>query len=369
MRKNIASWRRVAMVALMAALGILSTGCSAWGLKGPQSVVDPDGPVASFQYWTFLVSFYVSLLIFVCVGTLIVYCVVRFRHPGEITPDTPLPDQGHGSTKLEIGLILVSIVLVIVILVPALEGQFYQGTLQDRESDVMVIRVTAYQWWWKFEYPKEGVITANEFTIPTGKAVKFELTTNDVIHSFWIPRLGGKMDVMPNQHNWLWLRATQPGMYYGQCVEFCGESHAFMKFRCFAVPPDDFNRWVEHQKSDAHEVTDPVAVRGRDLFKSKSCVGCHTIRPTPGGNVAPDLTHLASRTTIAAGVLDNTPENLAKWLNHPGNTKPGNMMEAAFLHGEPYPEWRRPWPGWDNLNIALNQGDIDALVAYLRSLE
>lgn len=369
MRKNIASWRRVAMAALMAALGILSTGCSAWGLKGPQSVVDPDGPVASFQYWTFLVSFYVSLLIFVCVGTLIVYCVVRFRHPGEITADTPLPDQGHGSTKLEIGLILVSIVLVIVILVPALEGQFYQGTLQDRESDVMVIRVTAYQWWWKFEYPKEGVITANEFTIPTGKAVKFELTTNDVIHSFWIPRLGGKMDVMPNQHNWLWLRATQPGMYYGQCVEFCGESHAFMKFRCFAVPPDDFNRWVEHQKSDAREVTDPVAVRGRDLFKSKSCVGCHTIRPTPGGNVAPDLTHLASRTTIAAGVLENTPENLAHWLNHPGNTKPGNMMEAAFLHGEPYPEWRRPWPGWDNLNIALNQGDIDALVAYLRSLE
>lgn len=362
--------KRLKTAALIGLLGILSTGCQAWGLKGPQSTVDPDGPVAAFQYWTFLVSFYVSLLIFVCVGTLIVYCVVRFRVPGaEVHPDTPLPDQSHGSTKLEIGLIIMSIGLVIVILVPALQGQFYQGTLQDREEDVLVCKVTAYQWWWKFEYPALGVVTANELAIPTGKAVKFELYTNDVIHAFWVPRLGGKMDVMPNQHNWMWLRAVEAGEYYGQCTEFCGESHAFMKFRVHALGRDDFNAWVEHQKSGAREVTDPLAVRGRDLFKTKQCVGCHQIRPAPGGNVAPDLTHLASRGTIAAGLLDNTPENLAEWLSHPGEIKPGNMMEAAFLHPQPLPGWRRPWPGWDNLNIALNSGDIDALVAYLRSLE
>lgn len=358
--------QRIVTAAWMAALGLMLSGC---GLRGPQSIVDADGPVAAYQYWTFMVSFYVSLLIFVLVGSLIVYCVVRYRHVGEVTPDTPLPDQGHGSTKLEVTLIIVSIVLVIVILVPALQGQFYQGTLQDPAAEVLEINVTGYQWWWKFEYPALGVVTANELAIPTGRAVKFNLKTNDVIHSFWVPRLGGKVDLMPNQKNWLWLRSTKDGTYYGQCVEFCGESHAFMKFRVHSLPGDEFKSWVEHQKSGAREVTDPLALRGKQLFKTKQCVGCHQIRPAAGGNLAPDLTHLASRTTIAAGELENTPENLAAWLDHPGEIKPGNMMQAAFLHPTPQPSWRRPWPGWDNLNIALNQGDIDALVAYLRSLE
>ncbi|MEW6277943.1 MAG: cytochrome c oxidase subunit II, partial [Candidatus Eremiobacterota bacterium] len=329
--------KRAARVLMLALAGLTLGACA---LDGPQSGVAPLGPVADRQYYTFLVSFYVSLLIFVCVGSLIVYSVLRFRHKGEIDRNSPLPDQSHGSTRLEMALIAISIVLVLVIVVPSVQGMIYAGTLQNPEEDVLVINVTGYQWWWKFEYPKEGVVTANEVAIPVGKPIKFNLATNDVIHSFWVPRLAGKVDMMPNQKNWLWLQAVTPGEYYGQCVEFCGESHAFMRFRVRALESNQYQDWVTHQKSDAKAPVDPLARRGKDLFKAKFCVGCHMIRgDNPGGNVAPDLTHFGSRGTLAAGLMENNAENLARWLTDPGSIKPGNMMAAAFMHPDPRPEW------------------------------
>lgn len=358
-------------------------------MDGPQSTVDPDGLVARRQYHVFLVTIWVSIGIFVAVGTLLAYCLVKFRHPGEITEDTPPPPQGHGNAFLEIGLILVSVILVAIMLFPTIPGIFYAGTLPEGQ-DVLVIKATGYQWWWKFEYPDHGVITGNEIAMPAGRPVKFELKTADVIHSFWIPRLGGKMDMMPNQDNWLWLQAdpgvakgaidtrtNQPsdGIYYGQCAEFCGESHAFMRFRVRVLNEMDFEQWLVDQKAESvqPEPGTPEAA-GMKVFNASGCAFCHSMR----GNIAcvpakgakgPDLTHFGSRLTVAAGVLENTPENLEKWLLNPHAVKPGNIMWT-----EGYLNTTNPRTGVKGMDVLtklndLTPEDFQNLVVYLESLK
>ena len=187
---------------LLAFLALTTAGC----VDGVQSTLDPLGPVAERQMSTFMVTLWVSLGIFAVVGSFLVYCIVKYRYEGEITPDTPLPDQGHGNALTEIALILVSVGLVGVIAIPTVTGVFWLGT-EPANEDVMVIDVTGQQWWWKFDYPDLGVTCANEFAIPAGRPVRFNLNSADVQHSFWIPRLGGKMDLLPGQDNWLWLEA------------------------------------------------------------------------------------------------------------------------------------------------------------------
>jgi cytochrome c oxidase subunit II len=223
---------------------------------------------------------------------------------------------------------------------------------QRDEQGVLEIEVTAYQWWWAVEYqhpePEQRVRTANELHIPVGRTVSVKLLANDVIHSFWVPSLHGKLDAIPGHEAKLWLRADRPGVYRGQCAEYCGHQHAHMAFVVIAEPPDDFERWIQAQRQTAHQPESPEAQRGLQLVQQSACVMCHTIRGTAaGGRIAPDLTHVATRSTIAAGTRPLTAEYLEQWIRDPQAVKPGNRMPQ----------------------LALSDADRAAIVAYLEQLK
>lgn len=385
----------------LAALALL--GCTGFQMSGPQSTLLTEGPVARMQTDLFYVTLWVTCFIFVVVGGVLAYAQIKFRaRPGD--DDTP-PEQSHGHPMIEMGLIAGSTLLLVIIAIPTVKGIAFQEDTPDREN-ALVIRVTGYQWWFKFDYPELGIVAANEMVIPTNRPIHLELRTIDVIHSFWVPRLAGKKDLIPNRANHMWLQADQPGYYWAQCAEYCGESHANMKFRVVSLDPTDFAAWSQRQLADARTVAAPAATtqvddetprfqlaaakfeptegasyaespfahwqmmqaeptagaedaaliaRGHELFKAKSCGACHAIRGHGSlGNIGPDLTHFGSRTTIAAAVLDNTSENLHRWLIDPNGVKPGNIM------------WKQGYLGY---NIELTSGDVDALVAYLHSLK
>jgi cytochrome c oxidase subunit 2 len=210
------------------------------------------------------------------------------------------------------------------------------------------IKVVAYQWWWEFDYP-DGVKTSNELHIPVNWPVRLELQSGDIIHSFWVPQLGGKRDVVPGQINQITFIANTTGEYPGQCAEFCGLSHANMRFRVFVDSAENFAAWDKAQLAGPVNPpqSDRVAAAGAKIFASSPCTTCHMIQGVSKGYIGPDLTHFGSRTTLAAGVLKNTPDNVAKWIAHPGEIKPGANMPALLLPGP----------------------KMDALVAYLESLK
>lgn len=219
-------------------------------------------------------------------------------------------------------------------------------------SDALQIRVTGHQWWWEVQYrdslPQNWATTANEIHIPTGRPVVFELHSTDVIHSFWTPNLSGKRDLIPGNVNSVWFQADTPGVYRGQCAEYCGHQHAKMAFLVIAQRPDSFDGWLARQRDTALTPANDLTRRGQEVFLSSSCVMCHAIAGTPAGSrVGPDLTHLASRRTIAAGTLPNTRANLAGWILDPQRIKPGVKMPANQLKGP----------------------DLEALLAYLESLK
>ena len=345
------SWARLWLAALAA---LAATGCSAWSLDGPQSAMAQDGPVAHAQLQTFLVTLWVSIGIFAVVGGLFLYCLVKFRvRDDQDLSQLPLPDQGHGNALLEVGIIFVSILLVGVVAVPSVAVVFYMGEM-PQGKDALVVKVTGLQWWWKFDYPALGITTANEVALPQGKVVKFELASPDVIHAFWIPRLGGKVDVMPGQDNWMWLQGDKEGMYYGQCAEFCGESHAFMRFRALVLSSSDFDAWVANQRATA---ANPAAPKE---LSDNMCYNCHTIRGVPGaqGLVGPDLTHFGSRLTVAAGIMDNTKDNIKSWLLNPNAHKPGNVMFKLGYTAAP-----------QGMDIKMEQAEADKIADYLTSLK
>lgn len=377
---------------LLAFLALTTAGC----VGGVQSTLDPLGPVAERQMSTFMVTLWVSLGIFAVVGSFLVYCIAKYRHRGEVTPDTPLPDQGHGNAITEILLILISVGLVGIVAVPTVTGVFWVGT-EPANEDVMVIDVTGQQWWWKFDYPELGVTCANEFAIPAGRPVRFNLKSADVQHSFWVPRLGGKMDLLPGQDNWLWLEAdpallaanddqlstsdNEPGqrwehlpddypfqgyILYGQCAEFCGDSHAFMKFRVLVLDDDNFRKWVEWQKSDQKStLSADEAKAGLLTFRQNKCGSCHMIRGTSAtGQVGPDLTHFGTRTSVAAGWLENTKENLGHWIMNPDEVKPGNIMYKTG-----YKQTDENGELVQNYQIELTEADKNTIVDYLMSLK
>lgn len=353
-------WIQAVVPLLIAALLMTASGVY---INGPQSTLSPAGPVAAMQRDVFLVTYIIAVGIFVLVGGLFAYCLMNFRAP-ENLEDAPLPDQGHGNPMFEVGIILVSVLLVGIIAVPTVQGVFFWGNLPKSENEPIHIKVTGLQWWWKFEYPDDGFATGNELAIPAGRVVKFDLHAPDVIHSFWIPKLGGKTDVMPGQINTMWLQGDTPGLYYGQCAEFCGESHAFMRFRCRVLPPDEYKQWVADQKKTAANIN-PDATK---LLSQKQCLACHSIRGVAGaiGQIGPDLTHVGSRASLAAGIMDNqvvgangqiedkTYENLYSWISSPGWHKPGNVM------------WRE---GYQKLNITVSQDEAAKMAAYLSTLK
>lgn len=237
--------------------------------------------------------------------------------------------QTRGHSALEIGWTIAPALVLLVIAIPTIQVTF-RTQRQAEEPGALDVTVRGWQWWWEFRYPTLGIVTANELHLPTGRPVVLALDGPDVIHSFWVPQLGGKRDVVPGRANRITLTPGTPGEYWGQCAEFCGASHANMRMRVFVDEPPAFERWVTAQRAAPVEPAGDAA-QGKDLFATSACVGCHTIRGVSAATLAPDLTHFASRTTIAAGLWPNTPENVAAWIKDPPALKPGAKMPNLGL--------------------------------------
>ncbi len=415
--------------ALFAGLGlVLMSGCKlaeVFSLSGPQSTMVTNGPVAKAQWDLFMITVYVTMFIFVVVGAVLAYAQIKFRAKTESDEHAEPPPQGHGNPLIEIGLIVASVGLLVIIAIPTLRDIWYTHDVpEDEKGNAMEVVATGYQWWFKFEYPNETIklpnnggetplVTGNELVVPVNVPVRVQLRTVDVIHSFWIPKLAGKVDMMPNRANFLWFKADDPGYYYGQCAEYCGESHAIMRFRVIALSAEDYKKWLENQKAPARVVTADSAAEapkaqfasakldddgralsgspefdanpfegwkkmqapaagevaaqvaaGRKLFQEKTCISCHTVRGHEGQGVAgPNLTHVGARSTIAAGVLENTSEHLKDWLRRPDHYKPGNKMFFGGYNTFEDNKWK------PNAALKLSEQDIEALAAYLHSLK
>jgi cytochrome c oxidase subunit 2 len=266
-----------------------------------------------------VISLVVFVLIFAIVVSIIVYSLMRFRwREGE-----PDPNQIAGNKKVEIIWTVIPFLIVMVLFVLTVRTMGLSDPPPAAEPDLIV---TGHQWWWEAQYPKSGVITANEIHIPVGKALSVRLDSADVLHEFWAPELARKMTTVPGHPNHIWVEADKPGAYLGVCSEFCGTQHAWMRFRIIADPPAKFAEWERAQLAPAAPPTGDAA-RGLALFQQMSCVNCHAINGTlANARVAPDLTHFASRTEFGAGVAANTPENVRAWLEDPQRVKPGVLM-------------------------------------------
>lgn len=382
-------------------------------LDGKQSTFGVDGPVAEAQLRLFYVTCWVTLVIFVIVAGVLAYATIKFKARNEADEHAEPPEQGHGNPLVEVGLIGASILALVIIAVPTLRYIWFDYDVPaDQKANALEVTATGYQWWFQFQYPSEQIqgsgplITANELVIPAGRPIHVNLRSVDVMHSFWVPKLAGKVDMIPNRANLLWFEASHPGYFWGQCAEFCGDSHAVMRFRVIALSPRDYQDWLAQQRSPAREVgpsssrakpqfasleykefaqnapgitdkfevdplnawkakqfpekgEDPALIaKGRELFVSKTCAGCHTIRQADGkgpmGVTGPNLTHVGARSTIAGGLLENNADELRRWIHNPGAVKPGNKMWVL---------------GYQANHITLSPEEEVALVAYLQSLK
>ena len=290
-------------------------------------------------------TIYLGLAVGVAVFAILGYIMLRFRY----SPGDPVPTQVHGNTTLELTWTLIPAVLIAIIAVPTVRTIF--ATQAEAPANALTIDVVGYQWWWEFRYPNAGgdtVVTANEVHVPVGRPVHLRITSRDVLHSFWVPQMGGKRDLIPNRVNHIVFTPQEAGVYLGQCAEFCGASHALMKMRLIAHEPAEFERWLAHEAAPAVEPADSAVLRGKQLVTGGVCAGCHTVDGTNArfGKTAPNLTHLASRSTIAGGILENNAENLRLWIENPPAVKPGALMPPQ----------------------TVSDADLKYVVAYLQTL-
>ena len=326
---------------LVLAVGLALAGCGL--LDSPATTLHPRSDFGWISHRIFLQILRWDTAIFLVVQALLLIAVFRFR---ERDPAASIPRQVRGSVALEIAWTLIPAVILTFIAFPTVAAIF--RTQAAPPKDALRVKVVGHQWWWEFQYPDLGVVTATDLHIPAGRPVSLEIASVDVIHSFWVPPLGGKRDAIPGGTTRIVLTADAPGDYYGQCAEFCGASHANMRHRAVVDTPEAFTAWVAKQKEPAMTPPDgSAAAAGLGIFVAGTCVGCHTVRGVSGGGIGPDLTHFGSRKTIAGGILPNTPANLALWVRHAPAMKPGSIM----------PDQK------------LSDAEVAALVAYLGSLQ
>lgn len=303
------------------ALALLLAGC---GEQSTMNTLVAHSDVQNGILHVYGRIFWWSVILFIVVQGLLLYAVFRFRARGNETSE---PEQVHGNTRLEIAWTIVPVFILLHIAIPTVA--FIFRTQAEAADNAVVINSVGKQWWFHFEYPDHGVVTANEIHVPLGQQVVVRLQSDNVIHSFWIPQLYGKRDMIPGRVNSVQFTAQKTGLYLGQCAEYCGDSHALMKFRVVVDTPEDFSKWIEAQKAP---VTQELADAGFATFQQAGCVACHAVRgTTAAGTQGPDLTHVGSRTRIASGVLDNNEENLKKWLKDPPGVKPGSKMPNLNL--------------------------------------
>lgn len=280
---------------------------------------------ASLEIYTTV--FWWMLGIFVVVELLLIFALFRYRRR---EADSEVPEQVHGHTWLEVGWTLAPALILLVIAIPTIRTVFRQQAPPPVESRPLQVTAIGHQWWWEFDYPDLGFSTANELHVPRGRTVHLTLVSADVIHSFWIPRLGGKRDLNPGTENRIIFTADSVGVYDGQCAEFCGTSHANMRMKLFIDEPTAFEEWARVQSQPARPDS-----AGYQTFLASGCAACHAIDGTAAqGSVGPDLTHVGSRATIAAGMFPNRSEWVAAWLRNPDSMKPGALMPDLNLGEE-----------------------------------
>ncbi|MBZ5583288.1 MAG: cytochrome c oxidase subunit II [Acidobacteriia bacterium] len=320
-----------------------------------QSALDSVGPQAGKieSLWWFFLWLLTAIFLIVIFATL--WALTR-RHRGiEQEPleriHLPSGETEHRLTRVVAGASILTVIILFALLIASVTTGKALSELGPKKQGITV-EVTGNQWWWYVRYlngdASRIVVTANEMHIPVGRPVMLRLNSNDVIHSFWTPNLHGKRDLIPGRVNTEWIEADHPGRWRGQCAEFCGMQHAHMAMWVIAEPEDQFERWMEAQRAPSKQPSSASELRGRDVFLNNACVFCHHIAGTPAaGQVAPDLTHVGSRLTLAAGTLPNTKGNLGGWIADPQNVKPGNHMAQ----------------------IDLPPGDLEPLLDYLESLK
>jgi cytochrome c oxidase subunit II len=273
--------------------------------------------------------------IFLVVGGLLAVALYRFR--AQKTDPLSEPAQIYGSTQIELAWTVIPILIVVVLFLTTARIIF---AIQDapKPKTALDVTVIGHQFWWEFRYPKYGVVAANELHIPASsdvvsKATFLTLTSADVNHSFWIPQLAGKTDLIANHVNTMWMDPRTPGVYLGQCAQFCGSQHAMMLLRVYVDTPEQFDAWIRNQRLPAQQ--DPAVAADRRVFERQACMNCHTVSGTAAtGRFGPDLTHLMSRATLASGAMDNTPANLRQWIKSPDTFKRGALMPAMQLTDE-----------------------------------
>jgi cytochrome c oxidase subunit 2 len=359
----------------VAAIFLLSAACS----QGAQSTWDPVGPVAQKQLDLFNVLLWTMVIVFVLVEGALIYIVIRYR----ARPGQPRPPQIHGHTALEITWTIIPTILILALGIWSVFTLFYLDEPPAHAGDPLDVIVTGHQWYFEFEYPDADgngklISTANDLRIPVDRPVSLILESDDVLHSFWVPKLGGKVDVVPTRQNTLWLMADSdlieqqlPAVYYGQCAELCGLAHAQMRFRVTVMDEEDYQDWVR-EYSPPPALT-PRAQQGQTLF-AIHCSLCHTVNGPEIETVAqtrlnsfltgeenaavpgPNLTDLRTRRTLAAGIIDLSTENLRAWIKNPQSIKPGNHMYTnAALYD-------------DGGDASLSDAEIDAIIDYLLNL-
>lgn len=312
------------------------------GCSGSPATLKPEGPAAASISQLSWMLIGLGSIVYIAVCGFLLLALFR-RSQKEDKADAGDRATGSGIV-LWGGIIIPTAILLFVMVLTVRTLIQLSETAQQSE---LTIDVIGNQWWWEIHYPDQGVTTANEIHIPTGQAVRINLTAQGVIHSFWVPQLHGKLDMVPGQTNTMHIQADTPGEYRGICAEFCGIQHARMLFLIVAEPPDVFATWLEAQRLSAVEPQDELARRGKEVFFDSTCDQCHAIAGTEAtGRLGPDLTHFASRREIAAGTLINNRGNLAGWIAGPQELKPGNLMPATVLPGP----------------------DLQALLTYLESL-
>jgi cytochrome c oxidase subunit II len=327
------------LLVFFAVAALAGAGCSGTS----PSILDTKSADAAriSRLWWLLLS--IATVVFAIVVTLLVMALRRRKKTYEAAEAT------RRGERLIIwgGIILPAIVLVSLFSVVLVDINAL-GDPNELPGDALTIHITGYQWWWEVQYPGSDAVTANEIHVPVGEHIRVELTSGDVIHSFWVPQLGPKRDLIPGKVNEIVLTADEAGTYRGVCAEFCGVQHANMQMLVIAEPRADFEAWLANEAQPAIDPTSPETMRGQEVFLSGPCAGCHTIRGVSElGHLGPDLTHIGNRSTFAAGVIENTPANLATWIRDPNQMKPGVSMPS------------------DN---TLSDSDLAAVAAYLESL-
>lgn len=377
---------RLLIVALVGVSAMLLAACGS-GTEQPQTTFTAQASNAREILNLYNIVFYVAIGVFVIVEGVLIFSMIRYRRRKE----DGIPLQIHGNQPIEIVWTIIPAVIVLAIATLTFRTQ---AVLVAKPENALQVTVIGHQWWWEFRYPELGIVTANELHIPSGQPVEFSLQSADVIHSFWFPRLAGKTDAIPGHTNMMSFTAdetTTPISIRGQCAEFCGGTHAQMGMYAVVEPQASFDAWVQQQRAEAivpqgitqvpppdlavtvepvatTEAATPVpipdvtganptaggpAAVGYGLFQSKGCVGCHAIGGYPGAAslIGPNLTHVGSRQHIVAGWLENTPDNMKRWLRDPNEVKPDNIMGQAIKAG------------------TLTEQEIDALTTYLESLK